>query len=73
MCVCPCWLTRSSGDMPIDEAKLKEVETAVLQAGLSLQEVDGSQGATGWEGGTVWLVPTERDMDEWKPIATRTL
>lgn len=61
-----------SGDMPIDEAKLREIEKAVLEAEVAL-EGSGSDGLNGWEGGDVWLVPTDRDIPEWKPIATRAL
>lgn len=61
--------------MPIDEAKLKEVETAVLETGVCLAESETNGGVGGWEGGTVWLVPTyrSRSVEDWKPIATRTL
>lgn len=34
---------------------------------------DTSEGISDWEGGVVWLVPTDKDITEWKPIATRTL
>jgi 2',3'-cyclic-nucleotide 3'-phosphodiesterase len=61
----------TSGDMPIDEAKLKEIEDAVKKSGVSLG--DTSHGRGGWEGGIVWLVSTEKDIENWKPIATRTL
>jgi len=27
----------------------------------------------GWTGGTVWLVPTYKDIAEWQPIARRSL
>lgn len=60
-----------SGDMPIDEAKLKEIEDAVNQSGVALGDASHSIG--GWEGGTVWLVSTEKGIEDWKPIATRTL
>lgn len=59
-----------SGDEPINETKLKEVEKAVLDAGVALGKLDG---AGGWEQGTVWLVPTDRSIAEWKPIAKRSL
>ncbi|POS70284.1 2',3'-cyclic-nucleotide 3'-phosphodiesterase [Diaporthe helianthi] len=59
------------GDMPIDEAKLKEIEDVVKQAGVALGDSSHSMG--GWEGGIVWLVSTEKGIENWKPIATRTL
>lgn len=60
-----------SGDVTIDDTKLKEIEDAVKESGVSLG--DGSHSMRGWEGGIVWLVPTERGIENWKPIATRTL
>lgn len=63
--------------MPIDEAKLKNIDKAVQDAGISLAGSSGSAvggiGMGGWEGGVVWLVPTDKDIAAWKPIATRTL
>ncbi|KAF3763447.1 2, 3 cyclic phosphodiesterase [Cryphonectria parasitica EP155] len=62
------------GDMPIDEAKLKEIEQAVQEAGITLSQDKGkSERFDGWDGGIVWLVPTDKDIAEWKPIATRLL
>jgi hypothetical protein len=29
--------------------------------------------SSGWRGGTVWLVPTQKDIAEWQPIARRSL
>lgn len=60
-----------SGDVTIDEAKLKQIEDDVKESGLSFE--NASHGMAGWEGGIVWLVPTERGIENWKPIATRTL
>lgn len=59
------------GDVTIDEGKLKEIEDLLQASGVGLNEQSG--GSKGWEGGIVWLVPTERDITDWKPIATRTL
>lgn len=60
-----------SGDVSIGEEKLKDIEELVQESGVSFNEPSG--GSTGWEGGIVWLVPTDRDITAWKPIATRTL
>jgi 2',3'-cyclic-nucleotide 3'-phosphodiesterase len=60
-----------SGDVTIGEGKLKEIEDLLQESGVGLNEQSG--GSTGWEGGIVWLVPTDRDITDWKPIATRTL
>lgn len=57
--------------MTIDEGELKEIENLVQESGIGFDESSG--GSTGWEGGIVWLVPTDRDINDWKPIATRTL
>lgn len=59
-------ITNISGSKPIDEARLKEISNVVEEAGVPLQK-------GGWEGGIVWLVPTDRPIDQWKPIATRKL
>lgn len=60
-----------SGDVAIDEAKLKEIEDSVKESGVELGETSHSMG--GWEGGIVWLVSTEKGIQDWKPIASRTL
>lgn len=60
-----------SGDTPIDEAKLKEIGDAVKESGVALGDASHAMG--GWEGGVVWLVSTEKSIENWKPIATRTL
>lgn len=64
-----------SGDTPIDENTMREVEEAVEETGIALAagESSGPQSMVGWEGGVVWLVPTDKSIAEWKPIATRTL
>ncbi|KAK7739705.1 hypothetical protein SLS53_005674 [Cytospora paraplurivora] len=59
------------GDTNIDEGKLKDIEQTVQESGVGLGEA--SAGNTGWKGGVVWLVPTDRDIKDWKPIATRAL
>ncbi|KAK8016897.1 2- 3 cyclic phosphodiesterase [Apiospora rasikravindrae] len=67
------------GSNPIDDQKLDEISKAVEEAGVSLssssrqQEDDASGQRGGWKGGVVWLVPTDRPINEWKPIATRAL
>ncbi|KAK6074121.1 hypothetical protein SCUP234_08448 [Seiridium cupressi] len=50
----------------VDESTLKEISNVVEEAGVHL-------GGGGWDGGVVWLVPTDRPIAEWKPIATKTL
>lgn len=61
-----------SGNVPLDEATMSKVEKSVREAGIAL-DGKGEEGIIGWEGGTVWLVPTDKPLGEWKPIATRTL
>lgn len=61
--------------MPIDAVKLEQIQKAVEEAGVALQATSGSgsEKLGSWEGGIVWLVPTDRSIAEWKPIATRSL
>ncbi|KAK8075609.1 hypothetical protein PG997_010272 [Apiospora hydei] len=67
------------GNNPIDDQKLEEISKAVEEAGVSLasssrqREDDASGQRGGWKGGVVWLVPTDKPINEWKPVATRTL
>ncbi|KAK4449653.1 putative cyclic phosphodiesterase [Podospora aff. communis PSN243] len=62
------------GSAMMDEGKMERVTKAVEEAGvkLSMKDADGEDG-DGWDGGVVWLVPTGRPIDEWKPIAVREL
>lgn len=66
-----------SGDEPIADGTLKEITKVVQQAGLKLsdepaEEQDGPW--DGWDGGVVWLVPTDKPISEWgTPVATRQL
>lgn len=50
---------------------MEVVRRAVEEAGVKIGE--GEEGASGWEGGVVWLVPTDKPIGEWKPIAVREL
>ena len=61
-------MTKSS-DLPQDEvsAKMDDVREAIQKA----QEGD-SQALTA-TGAEIWLVPTHLDIDDWKPIARRTV
>lgn len=54
----------------MDEGRMEMVRQAVGEAGVKIGE--GEEGS-GWEGGVVWLVPTDRPIGEWKPIAVREL
>ncbi|KAK0707649.1 2',3'-cyclic-nucleotide 3'-phosphodiesterase [Lasiosphaeris hirsuta] len=67
------------GSVSIDEDALERLTRVVEEAGVKLsggksgsEVVDGSDGG-GWTGGVVWLVPTDRPIAEWKPIAVREL
>jgi 2',3'-cyclic-nucleotide 3'-phosphodiesterase len=61
-----------SGATPISETQLQLVKKVVTEAGVDLGgSEDGKHG--GWRGGTVWLVPTDKSIEDWKPIATRQL
>jgi 2',3'-cyclic-nucleotide 3'-phosphodiesterase len=54
----------------VDAGGLSEVEQTVKQAGVSLKG-DGHLG--GWTGGRVVVVPTDKPIDEWVPLAQREL
>jgi 2',3'-cyclic-nucleotide 3'-phosphodiesterase len=42
----------------------------VLESGISLN-AEGEM--SGWTGGSLWLVPTFKPIEEWKPVAERKL
>ncbi|KAH6645951.1 2',3'-cyclic-nucleotide 3'-phosphodiesterase [Truncatella angustata] len=54
------------GGDPIDDTKLAQIGEFCGESGLELQ-------GGGWKGGVVWLVPTDKPINQWKPIATKTL
>ena len=64
-----------SGETPIDKLKLQEISRHVESRNVSLKESASSvpEGHDGWEGGVVWLVPTDKPIADWKPIAKRAL
>lgn len=51
--------------MTVVEEWVKEV--------ADVMEKEGHGRELGWTGGEVWLVPTEREVKEWLPIARRKL
>ena len=61
------------------DGALREIARVVQQAGIKLSEevtegTNESSGLDGWDGGVIWLVPTDKPISEWgKPIATRQL
>jgi 2',3'-cyclic-nucleotide 3'-phosphodiesterase len=56
-----------SHDCPAIDAKgLASVEMLEVQ-------LEGSSPMRGWVGGRVVLVPTDRPIDQWPPIAERTI
>jgi 2',3'-cyclic-nucleotide 3'-phosphodiesterase len=60
----------NSADVDISDELKGQIEKTVTDAGISLSG-EGELG--GWEGGVVWLVPTTKPIEEWKPIAERRL
>lgn len=54
----------------VSAEQLAELEMVVRRAGVGL---DGEGNMGGWECGQIWLVPTEREVGEWKPIAVKDL
>ncbi|KAK4248070.1 2',3'-cyclic-nucleotide 3'-phosphodiesterase [Corynascus novoguineensis] len=67
------------GNEPILDGALREVTKIVQQAGIKLRDETeehgkDSDGLDGWDGGVIWLVPTDKSISEWgKPIATRKI
>ncbi|KAH8880597.1 2',3'-cyclic-nucleotide 3'-phosphodiesterase [Thozetella sp. PMI_491] len=66
------------GNFTINEEKLAEVSTMVQESQVKLyssgEEAGGnSPPYAGWQGGVVWLVPTDLSIPDWKPIATKEL
>lgn len=62
-------LSCSSHDCPQVEAEGRaEVENLAEAASVSLK---GIEGMNGWEGGRVVLVPTDKPIDQWSPIAQK--
>ena len=59
--------------MPINDDRLKEIAKVVEEGGVKLTEPEGNVEGDGWIGGVVWLVPTDKDIKDWKPIAKRVL
>jgi hypothetical protein len=60
----------NSSNIEITEEKRQEIERLVVQAGISF---DGQGELGGWTGGSLWLVPTYKPIQDWKPIAERKL
>ncbi|KAK0616739.1 2',3'-cyclic-nucleotide 3'-phosphodiesterase [Immersiella caudata] len=61
------------GSVPMDEDKIERVVKAVAEAGIELSKSADGEDGDGWDGGVVWLVPTDQPIAEWKPIAVREL
>ncbi|KAK4234158.1 2',3'-cyclic-nucleotide 3'-phosphodiesterase [Achaetomium macrosporum] len=66
------------GDVPVTDETLKKVTRVVQEAGIELSKdkpegTEEGDGWNGWDGGVIWLVPTDKPIAEWKPIATRQL
>lgn len=60
----------NSSDMQVSDDDLAAVEKLVREAGV-WQE--GKDELAGWKGGRVWLVPTYKNFEDWKPVAERIL
>lgn len=58
-----------SGSVPITDDKLSQISKSVEDAGVVLSAPgngDSTEPGAGWDGGVVWLVPTDRPIPEWK-------
>jgi 2',3'-cyclic-nucleotide 3'-phosphodiesterase len=68
-----------SADVTLSKEQLGKIEELVSQKGIHLHgELDGNEPNAnepldGWEGGDIWLVHTDKDIKDWKPVATRSL
>ncbi|KAL2131499.1 hypothetical protein VTI74DRAFT_4964 [Chaetomium olivicolor] len=66
------------GDELISNETLAEITKEVQKAGVKLSEVGAlgteQNGLDGWDGGVIWLVPTDKPISQWwEPIATREI
>ncbi|KAI9698864.1 MAG: hypothetical protein M1820_007371 [Bogoriella megaspora] len=64
-----------SADITIDKEKMAELKQALreLQIGFEDDNMSPDGAMTGWEGGDIWLVPTDKGIEDWQPIATKRL
>jgi 2',3'-cyclic-nucleotide 3'-phosphodiesterase len=53
----------------VDEDVKRLIEQKLEEKGIMAK----TRASGGWSGGTVWLVPTQKDTAEWQPIARRSL
>jgi 2',3'-cyclic-nucleotide 3'-phosphodiesterase len=53
----------------VDEDVKHVIEEKLAEKDIMAKTREGG----GWSGGTVWLVPTQKDIAEWQPIARRSL
>jgi hypothetical protein len=59
-----------SSDALVEDGVLEELREIVVQSGVSFCAGDDGNG---WSGGSLWLVPTFKAVEEWAPIAVRKL
>lgn len=57
-------------EIELSHQNLEEMEKVVREAGVNLE---GEGEAGGWVGGRVVLVPTDKKIEEWQPIALKDL
>ena len=60
---------RDSSDLPSDEVRSKLHQINAKIESVKQQHLDRASA----EGGAIWLVPTHKDIEDWKPVATRQL
>jgi 2',3'-cyclic-nucleotide 3'-phosphodiesterase len=56
-----------SSDLEVSEEDRLAIEKLVVDA------LSGDLERGGWVGGSIWLVPTYKPIDEWQPIAVKHL
>jgi galactokinase len=65
------WLTLL---MISSHGHVDEDTRSLVEQKLADKDIMGKRPASsGWRGGTVWLVPTQKNIAEWQPIARRSL
>ncbi|KAI9172672.1 2',3'-cyclic-nucleotide 3'-phosphodiesterase [Paramyrothecium foliicola] len=62
------------GSVPISDTKLAEITDFVKSNKIHLSpDSTADDEFAGWKGGEVWLVPTDRSIEQWKPIVIKKL
>jgi hypothetical protein len=66
-------LSVHSSNIEISDTQLHACQDVVSRKGISFVAEERPSGTVGWQGGTIWLVSTDLDIEHWKPVAVRRL